>query len=67
MHNRAAEVLARRRIQADFNGAQIMNDVGYDPTQMAVFFKSSKAGAGGGDNSQIANFLARITLPRVIA
>lgn len=42
--------------QADLNGAQIMNDVGYDPTQMALFFQ--KLEAEGSDNSLLANFLS---------
>ena len=42
--------------EADLNGAQIMNDAGYDPTQMAVFFQ--KLESGNGDNSKLANFLS---------
>jgi beta-barrel assembly-enhancing protease len=47
--------------EADLNGAQIMNDAGYDPTQMAIFFQKLESGAGGtggGDNSKLANFLS---------
>jgi beta-barrel assembly-enhancing protease len=43
--------------QADLNGAQIMNDVGYDPTQMAVFFQKLEE-EGQRDNSLLANFLS---------
>jgi len=43
--------------QADLNGAQIMNDVGYDPTQMAVFFQKLEQ-EGQSDNSLMANFLS---------
>lgn len=43
--------------QADLNGAQIMNDVGYDPTQMAVFFQKLEE-EGQRDNSLMANFLS---------
>jgi Zn-dependent protease with chaperone function len=44
--------------EADLNGAQIMNDAGYDPTQMALFFQKLEGGSGGGDNSKLANFLS---------
>ncbi|MEO5926089.1 MAG: M48 family metallopeptidase [Bryobacteraceae bacterium] len=46
--------------EADLNGAQIMNDAGYDPTQMALFFQKldGGAGGGGGDNSKLANFMS---------
>ncbi len=43
--------------QADLNGAQIMNDAGYDPTQMAIFFDKLQA-EGNKDNSALANFLS---------
>jgi Zn-dependent protease with chaperone function len=42
---------------ADLNGAQIMNDAGYNPTQMAAFFQKLEA-QGGSDNSRLANFLS---------
>lgn len=42
---------------ADLNGAQIMNEVGYDPTQMARFFEKLQAQGGGGDG-RLANFLS---------
>ena len=46
--------------EADLNGAQIMNDAGYDPTQMAVFFQKLESTGSGGtaDNSKLANFLS---------
>jgi len=43
--------------EADLNGAQIMNDVGYDPTQMAKFFEKLEA-EGNKDNSKLANFMS---------
>jgi beta-barrel assembly-enhancing protease len=43
--------------EADLNGAQIMNDVGYDPTQMAKFFEKLET-QGNKDNSKLANFMA---------
>jgi predicted Zn-dependent protease len=43
--------------EADLNGAQIMNDVGYDPTQMAKFFEKLEA-QGNKDNSKLANFMS---------
>jgi Zn-dependent protease with chaperone function len=43
--------------EADLNGAQIMNDAGYDPTQMALFFQKLE-GPNGGDNSKLANFMS---------
>ena len=43
--------------EADLNGAQIMNDVGYDPTQMAKFFEKLEA-QGNRDNSKLANFMS---------
>ncbi len=43
--------------QADLNGAQIMNDIGYDPVQMAVFFQKLEA-QGQQSNGFLANFLA---------
>ena len=43
--------------EADLNGAQIMNDAGYDPTQMAVFFQKLEEG-GKSDDSKLANFLS---------
>jgi Zn-dependent protease with chaperone function len=42
---------------ADLNGAQIMNDAGYDPTEMARFF-DKLGGEGERDDSKLANFLA---------
>ncbi len=42
---------------ADLNGAQIMHDAGYDPTQMAAFFQKLE-GPNGGDNSKLANFMS---------
>jgi len=42
---------------ADLNGARIMNDVGYDPVQMARFFEKLEA-EGSRDNSKLANFLS---------
>jgi predicted Zn-dependent protease len=43
--------------EADLNGAQIMNEVGYDPSQMAAFFQKLET-TGSKDNSKMANFLA---------
>src|SRR6185295_1908475 len=45
---------------ADLNGAQIMNEVGYDPTQMAKFFEKlqTQGGSKGGDEGRLANFLS---------
>ena len=43
--------------QADLNGAQIMNDIGYNPVQMAVFFQKLEAQSQQG-NGFLANFLA---------
>jgi Zn-dependent protease with chaperone function len=43
--------------QADLNGAQMMNDAGYDPVQMARFFEKLEA-EGSRDNSMVANFFA---------
>jgi hypothetical protein len=43
---------------ADLNGAQIMHDAGYDPTQMAVFFQKLEGPNGGGDNGKLANFMS---------
>ena len=43
---------------ADLNGAQIMNEVGYDPTQMAKFFEKLQAQGGGGGDGRLANFLS---------
>jgi beta-barrel assembly-enhancing protease len=42
---------------ADLNGARIMNEAGYDPVQMAVFFQKLEA-QGQKDNSFVANFLS---------
>ena len=42
---------------ADLNGARIMNDVGYDPVQMARFFQKLEA-QGQKDDSMLANFLS---------
>jgi len=42
---------------ADLNGARIMNEVGYDPVQMATFFQKLES-QGQKDNSKLANFLA---------
>src|SRR5207248_4401508 len=43
--------------EADLNGAQIMNEVGYDPEQMAKLFMKLED-QGSKDNSKLANFLA---------
>jgi len=43
--------------EADLNGAQIMNDVGYDPIQMAKFFEKLEA-QGNKDNGKLANFMS---------
>jgi beta-barrel assembly-enhancing protease len=43
--------------QADLNGAQMMNEVGYNPTEMAKFFQKLEA-EGQRDNSKLANFLS---------
>ena len=43
--------------EADLNGAQIMNDAGYDPEQMAKLFQKLEA-QGQKDNSKLANFLS---------
>jgi predicted Zn-dependent protease len=43
--------------EADLNGARIMNEVGYDPVQMAQFFTKLEA-EGHRDNSKLANFLS---------
>jgi len=43
--------------EADLNGAQIMNEAGYDPTQMAIFFDKLQA-EGSRDNSALANFMS---------
>ena len=42
---------------ADLNGAQIMHEVGYDPSQMAKFFEKLQA-EGGSGNGRLANFLS---------
>lgn len=42
--------------EADLNGAQIMHEVGYDPSQMARFFQ--KLESGDSDNSRLVNFLS---------
>jgi Zn-dependent protease with chaperone function len=42
---------------ADLNGAQIMHDAGYNPTEMAVFFDKLQA-QGERDNSRLANFMS---------
>jgi len=42
---------------ADLYGARIMNEVGYDPVQMAQFFQKLES-EGQRDNSKLANFLA---------
>jgi hypothetical protein len=42
---------------ADLNGAQIMYDAGYNPTEMAVFFDKLQA-QGERDNSKLANFMS---------
>ncbi|MCU1339704.1 MAG: peptidase Ste24p [Bryobacterales bacterium] len=43
--------------EADLNGARIMNEVGYNPVQMAQFFQKLEA-EGQKDNSKLANFLS---------
>lgn len=43
--------------EADLNGAQMMNDAGYDPTAMAIFFDKLNEG-GKRDDSKLANFLS---------
>lgn len=48
--------------EADLNGAQMMNDAGYDPTEMARFF-DKLAAEGGGDNGKLANFLSSHPTP----
>ncbi len=47
---------------ADLNGAQMMNDAGYDPTQMATFF-DKLAAQGERDDSKLANFMASHPTP----
>lgn len=47
---------------ADLNGARIMNEVGYDPVQMAQFFQKLEA-QGQKDNSMLANFLSNHPTP----
>jgi len=44
--------------QADLNGAQIMNEVGYDPTQMAKFFEKLQTQGGTAGDTRLANFLS---------
>ncbi|MFM2123823.1 MAG: hypothetical protein RL328_274 [Acidobacteriota bacterium] len=43
--------------EADLNGAQMMNDAGYDPTAMAIFFDKLNEG-GKRDDGKLANFLS---------
>ena len=43
--------------QADLNGAQMMNDAGYDPNAMAIFFDKLNEN-GKRDDSKLANFLS---------
>ena len=43
--------------EADLNGAQMMNDAGYDPAAMAIFFDKLNEG-GQRDDSKLANFLS---------
>ena len=43
--------------EADLNGAQMMNDAGYDPTAMAIFFDKLNEG-GKRDDGLVANLLA---------
>jgi Zn-dependent protease with chaperone function len=43
--------------EADLNGAQIMNDAGYDPEQMARLFQKLEE-QGQRDNSKLATFLS---------
>ena len=42
--------------QADYNGAEMMADAGYNPVEMARFFEKLQAGAGS--NSRLAQFLS---------
>lgn len=48
--------------EADLNGAQMMNDAGYDPTAMAVFFDKLQA-QDERDNSALTNFLSSHPTP----
>ena len=43
--------------EADLNGARIMNDVGYNPLEMARFFEKLEA-QGGGGNSLLTRWLS---------
>jgi beta-barrel assembly-enhancing protease len=43
--------------QADYNGALIMADVGYNPLEMARFFEKLEAQGGGGEG-KLANFMS---------
>jgi Zn-dependent protease with chaperone function len=43
--------------QADLNGAQIMNDAGYDPNEMAKFFQKLEE-QGKHDDGRLANFMS---------
>ncbi len=44
--------------EADLNGTRMMNDVGYDPHEMAKFFEKLQAQGGAGGDSRLANFLS---------
>lgn len=48
--------------EADLNGAQMMYDAGYDPTQMALFFQKLEE-EGQRDNSLLTNFLSSHPTP----
>lgn len=43
--------------EADYNGVEIMADVGYNPLEMAHFFEKLES-KGGGGNSRLAEFLS---------
>lgn len=43
--------------EADLNGAQMMNDAGYDPNAMAIFFDKLNEG-GKRDDSKLTNFMS---------
>lgn len=49
--SRAAEA------EADYNGVEIMADVGYNPLELAHFFEKLES-KGGGSNSRLAEFLS---------
>ena len=44
--------------EADLNGTRMMNEVGYDPHEMARFFEKLQAQGGAGGDGRLANFLA---------